>query len=59
MQLCPEFALGYDVQGSGNEREYFTFEKERDPVCSVKFRDLDMKKMHVRVMKSFLRVHPM
>lgn len=44
MQLCAEFALGYDVQGSGNEREYFAFEKERDRVCSVKFRDLDMKK---------------
>lgn len=44
VQLCAEFALGYDVQGSGNEREYFTFEKERDPACSVKFRDLDMEK---------------
>lgn len=44
VQLCTEFALGYDVQGSGNEREYFAFEKEMDRVCCVKFRDIDMKK---------------
>lgn len=60
VQLRAEFALGYDVQGSGNEREYFAFEKERDRVCCVKFRGLDTKKKKkcVRVMKSFLRVHP-
>jgi len=47
------------VQGSGNEREYFAFEKERDRVCCVKFRDLDMKKKPcMRVMKSFPRVRP-
>lgn len=58
VQLCAEFALGYDGEGAGNEKEYFLFEKERDRVCCVKFRGLGTKKMCVRVMKSFLRVHP-
>lgn len=39
-----EFAQGYDVQRPGNEREYFAFERERNPVCCVKFRDPHVEK---------------